>query len=115
MKTLALSAALLCLASGAALAQQPRSIVGEWAQESSDCGTQFAYIVEPKGIANDELMCEFDTVRRDGPVVTWTGRCGKSLGAKEVVVATDRGNRLNIEFKRSGLELTNLLRCPKRR
>jgi len=116
MKSLLLAASVFCLASGAALAQQPRSIVGHWYLEPSDCGMQFAYKIEPMGIYQDELQCEFDSVSRSGNTVRWKGRCNNSNYdmVKETVVATETNGVLSLRFEIGGGTLGNLKRCPRR-
>ena len=113
MRLVASAFVFLALACGASAAP---TIVGEWAENPSDCGTPYAYKIMPKGIANDTLMCMFDSVRRDGRDVIWKGSCSDgSASRRETVVASDEPNGLRIDFLTSGGWVGPLRSCAPRR
>lgn len=107
-----LAAAAICLALPAPGVAAGRTIVGEWAQSASDCGTQFAYRIGPRSIVTDEMSCSFASVSRRGETVRFDGRCEPdSRGGAETVVATRSGDALRLAFRRAGGG-TDLVRCP---
>ncbi|QZO01903.1 hypothetical protein [Chenggangzhangella methanolivorans] len=108
------ASAFVFLALAAALPPRPPS--SENGPSASDCGTPYAYKIMPKGIANDTLMCMFDSVRREGRDVIWKGSCSDgSANRKETVVASDAPNGLRIDFLTSGGWVGPLRFCAPRR
>lgn len=101
-----------------ALAQPPRTIVGEWAFQRSDCGTPQAIKVFARSLAADELMCEFATVSRKGNVVTFEGTCdsgGTSGPEAETLTATLLPTgKLDLSFAKGGGVVAGLSRCPRK-
>ncbi len=77
-----------------------RTIVGAWGESRAVCegppmlGKLF---IGRKSLVEDEQACDFETVRRDGPTVTWRGTCeGYGERWPAVVTATERAERLTI-------------------
>jgi len=83
-----------------AAAQQYPTIVGEWYAEETgpqDCGGPFAFHIGPMQYVEEQLVCEFNDVRRDGWQVTWNGSCNDgSDEVKAKVVALEERGRLTV-------------------
>lgn len=109
-----LLAAMVSLPAGAA--QYP-TIVGSWydpVEGVGDCSTYWGMHIEPLGLLSGETRCDFDTVRRDGWQVTWTGQCmfSGSLPEKLTVIAVERRGTLFMDFGGHGDWGSGLKRCP---
>jgi hypothetical protein len=112
---LATVAAVAFLAGSAVGNAKPKSIVGEWAEQKSDCGTPYAWLVGGKSLSNDVMMCEFKTVERDGEYVRFKGPCNDgSRSVDETVVAREQKGKLTIVFGRQGGNVGPLSFCGKR-
>lgn len=114
MLRLALAAALAALASPA-FAEKPRTIVGYWQYPGQACFPGAgAFRIDPLALAvGEEIYCTFESVRRDGPTVTWDGVCStvESPDQRDTVTATERAGRLTVRFARSGATFEGLRRC----
>lgn len=101
-----------------ALAQSPRTIVGEWAPERGDCGTPQAIKVFAKSLAADEMMCEFTNVARKGDVVTFEGTCDSGTASgpepETLTARLSPSGKLNLVFSKGGGRIAGLLRCPRK-
>jgi hypothetical protein len=99
-----------------ALAGPYPTIVGSWYApgQQADCTTYWGVHIEPMGILNGEMRCDFNSVRRDGWKVTWTGQCLSTAGdARNIsVVALETNGTLDISFSNGGV-ISDLKRCPK--
>ena len=80
----------------------PRSIVGRWALDPSNCTPVGGMIhIEPLRMIGDEFQCKFDTVSRTGETVVWQGSCGfPEPFEKATVVARTTGSALHVRFNR---------------
>jgi hypothetical protein len=97
MRTL-IAAALIGISPAAQAAQ---SIVGTWAYPDGDCATPLdTFAIQPMSLATDALVCEFQTVRREGQRVIWSGgRCSDgSKSWSETVTAVDGEAGLTLQF-----------------
>jgi hypothetical protein len=105
-----LALALLCLATLPALADELRSIVGNWRFAQESCALPIR--IGPKSLTSEDVSCRFTSVVRNGRTVTWTGVCEDAEGsANETVVATERNGRLTIRYLKGGNVLADLVRC----
>ena len=100
-----------------ALGQQYPTIVGDWYDPrygQSDCGVHFGISIQPMGMKVFDEVCSFDTVRRDGWKVTWTGQCTSrgEWSNKISVIAVETRGRLRVDWP-DGTYLSDLRRCPK--
>jgi hypothetical protein len=77
-----------------------RTIVGAWGESRAVCEgppMMGKLYIRPMSLVEDELACDFDSVRRDGATVTWRGMCeGGGDRWRVVVTATERAGRLTI-------------------
>lgn len=111
------STILLCgLACVSANATEYPTIVGSWydpAQGVADCSTYWAMHIQPMGLTSGETRCDFDSVRRDGWKVSWTGQCmfGGAEPEKVSVIAIETNGILNMDFG-GGDWSADLKRCP---
>jgi hypothetical protein len=118
-RTTSLALFLACVAT-AAFAEPPRSIVGYWQSAGQPCWPSAgATRIGAMSLAiGEEIYCEFDSVRRAGATVTWTGQCEviedrnqQDRSFPETVVATETNGRLNYRFRKNGLVMSGLRRC----
>ncbi len=82
-----------------------RSIVGTWAESAEACRSpDFGAVkIGPKSLSSDELSCKFQSVERNGSIVTWTGVCDEGRGDKPMrVSAADTPRGLVVSFKPGG-------------
>jgi len=115
MRLQLLMTSMLLAALPAAGTEYP-TIVGSWydpAYGVQDCKTHWGMHIEPMGLLSGETRCDFDTVRRDGWKVTWTGQCmfGGAAPERVSVVAVETAGTLNMNFG-SGDWGAGLKRCP---
>jgi hypothetical protein len=109
MKLVTAAALALALASPA-LAEKPKSIVGEWAFPGGSC--QDAISIGPMAMKSTDVDCRFDTVKRKSRQVTWTGVCDDAEGSsRQTVVAAEKNGRLTISYLPGGNVLEDLWRC----
>ena len=101
---------VVCLGAAPALAAKPMSIVGEWALPGESC--QDAISIGPMTMKSADVDCRFDSVKRKGHVVTWTGTCDDAEGSsRQTVTATEKDGRLTIRYAPGGNMIENLWRC----
>jgi hypothetical protein len=99
-----------------AMAQQPRSIVGDWTTAGQACTPLAGAIsIKPMSLSADEMSCTFTSVRREGATVIWRGACENSADERSsgTLRATEANGRLTIVFP-NGVLATNLVRCRAR-
>ncbi|WP_187390108.1 hypothetical protein [Aurantimonas sp. DM33-3] len=93
---------VLLISSSAATLAASRTIVGQWQIVGEKCSPTFGAIsISPLGITGDEEACDFDSVKRDGSIVTWKGVCFSSgdAGTRTTVVAVeDFRGRLHMTY-----------------
>lgn len=99
MKYAAAAIALNLLFAGPAVSQQYPTIVGEWYAEDygpQACGTPAAIHIGPKSWTEDEYVCRFQDVSRDGWQVTWNGSCSDGATEDKMrLVVVERNGRLH--------------------
>lgn len=90
-----------------------RTIVGSWGATAAECGTTAAFVVAQQGIATDDMSCTLPGVSRSGDTVTFRGTCTNAgeAPAREIVVATLRGDRLDMRFLRGGASYVGMVAC----
>ena len=97
-----------------AAAQQRSSVVGKWSTAAGRCVKPLSIVViGPKSLSGEDFGCEFDTVSRQGDVVTWRGKCtfGGDDPVSETVQARLAGNRLHYRFMSLKGENGPFVRC----
>ncbi len=98
----------------APFADAAKSIVGKWAQSKAECKTN-AVLVKPLGIESDYTICHFNTVKRSGNKVRWTGVCYVDSGRRPeegedgIVDAVLKNGKLSIDGL--GFGIPDLSRC----
>jgi len=99
----------------AALAQQPRSIVGTWHFPGQGCTfEQGAMRIGPMSLDSEDVHCKFTSVKRDGNKVTWTGSCDDAEGKdRQTVTAIETAKGLTLRYHPGGNVLEGLQRCPR--
>lgn len=108
---LAIFFAILPFAPGA---QAAKSIVGKWAHSKAECKSDPVQI-KPMGIDSDYTICYFNTVKRVGDNVRWTGHCfvdssrRPEQGEDGVVDAVLKNGKLSIDGL--GFGIRDLMRC----
>jgi hypothetical protein len=104
----------LALVSSAGFAFAAESIVGRWAPTASMCNQPGAITVGPKSLVGEDFYCRFDTVSRNGSVVTWKGRC--EAGDEErprTAQAKLTGKKLSYRYKGVSGWSPPYVRCAK--
>lgn len=116
MKSIALlTLSVAALAAPASAAQYP-TIVGSWYEPVhgvADCTSHWGTHIKPMSLISSETFCAFDSVKRDGWVVTWTGECRGEGGIADgiSVVAIETAGTLDLHW--NGNDVTRgLKRCP---
>jgi hypothetical protein len=104
----------LSMVLAASSAHAAKTIVGTWAQSKAECKTD-PVLVKPLGIESDYTICHFNTVKRSGNAVRWTGHCfvdssrRPEAGEGGVVDAVVKNGKLSIDGL--GFGIPNLMRC----
>jgi hypothetical protein len=113
VRTQAFLAAIALLAATAPGLAGGRTIVGEWGVTRAECGTTGAFRIASQAIVTDEMSCSLPGVTRSGEVVTFSGTCddGGTGATPETVVATRRGEVLDLAFRKGGGRYTGLVYC----
>jgi hypothetical protein len=113
MRIAALTLIALLAGTSLASAEARRSIVGRWGVTPAECATTAAFGIEAQSIVTDDMSCQLPGVSRVGDVVTFTGTCDNAGGkaGPKTVVATLRGERLDLAFAKGGGRYAGLHRC----
>jgi hypothetical protein len=103
---------LLIVTSFANSAFAAQSIVGKWAPSSAECSAPPAIMVGPKSLVGEDFYCRFDTARRRGLIVTWTGSCtfGDTKTAATFIAKTS-GKKLFYRYVGKGGWTGPFMRC----